>query len=581
MIEISNLTFGYSKKKTLFKNLNLDLQMGHIYGLLGKNGAGKSTLLKNLAGLVFPQEGLCKVNGYDTSERSPRLLQELFFIPEELHLPAVTASRFAESTGHFYPKFDMNQYYAMLSEFNVPINSFLNKLSFGQQKKVMIAFGLASNTALLIMDEPTNGLDIPSKVQFRKIMASALTEERCMVISTHQVRDLDSLIDSLLVLHQEEIVINRSLDDIAERIQFTNAAQANKEAENYKTYLMSAAVLAGMLAVVIGLGAYLSDGKLSFSIQFAVFVNFFLIAGCVFTSMMFSDLGDKKKSIPVLMLPASLFEKYLVAWIYSFVVFQLVMLCCFYSIDYLILNAVKKATEEVKMINVFSTEPRYWLVFVFFAVLHSISLLGAIFFEKMHFIKTAFAFFVFLGFIILISNKMMSSLLDVEIMQSIPLGRLVIKEGGKEFLINPPLSSETIVFYASILVIIVLWTGTYFKENEAIYLQIAAYVAENIMLGKWPIDQKIPSVRDLAVELQVNPNTVVRAYEFLQNKEVITNKRGIGFFIETDAEAKIKAYSKERFLNQELPEFFRNIYLLNISMKEIEVRFEAFKKENY
>ncbi|PYF68369.1 GntR family transcriptional regulator [Pedobacter nutrimenti] len=120
-----------------------------------------------------------------------------------------------------------------------------------------------------------------------------------------------------------------------------------------------------------------------------------------------------------------------------------------------------------------------------------------------------------------------------------------------------------------------------FRENEAIYLQIAAYVAENIMLGKWPIDQKIPSVRDLAVDLQVNPNTVVRAYEFLQNKEVITNKRGIGFFIETDAEAKIKAYSKERFLNQELPEFFRNIYLLNISMKEIEVRFEAFKKENY
>jgi ABC-2 type transport system ATP-binding protein len=229
MIEISNLTFGYSKKKTLFKNLNLDLQTGHIYGLLGKNGAGKSTLLKNLAGLVFPQEGLCKVNGYDTSKRSPRLLQELFFIPEELHLPAVTASRFAESTGHFYPKFDMNQYYAMLSEFNVPINSFLNKLSFGQQKKVMIAFGLASNTALLIMDEPTNGLDIPSKVQFRKIMASALTEERCMVISTHQVRDLDSLIDSLLVLHQQEVVINRSLDDIAERIQFTNAAQANKE----------------------------------------------------------------------------------------------------------------------------------------------------------------------------------------------------------------------------------------------------------------------------------------------------------------------------------------------------------------
>lgn len=120
-----------------------------------------------------------------------------------------------------------------------------------------------------------------------------------------------------------------------------------------------------------------------------------------------------------------------------------------------------------------------------------------------------------------------------------------------------------------------------FRENEAIYLQIAAYVGEHIVLGKWPLDQKIPSVRDLAVELQVNPNTVLRAYEFLQNKEVIVNKRGIGFFIAADAEMKIKEYSKERFLGNALPEFFKNIYLLDISMKEIEERFEQFKAEHY
>lgn len=120
-----------------------------------------------------------------------------------------------------------------------------------------------------------------------------------------------------------------------------------------------------------------------------------------------------------------------------------------------------------------------------------------------------------------------------------------------------------------------------FRENEAIYLQIAAYVGENIMLGKWPVNEKIPSVRELAMDLQVNPNTVVRAYEYLQNKEVILNKRGIGFFISADAEEKIKAYSKERFLGNELPEFFRNIFLLNISMKEIEERFEQFKSEHY
>ncbi|RZM27256.1 MAG: ABC transporter ATP-binding protein [Pedobacter sp.] len=227
MIKLANLSFGYSKKSLLFRNLYLDLEVGHIYGLLGKNGAGKSTLLKNLAGLVFPSSGTCKVNGYLASERKPSFLQELFFIPEEMFMPAVTATQFLKSTAAFYPKFDTIQFHKILSEFDVPSDKPLNKLSFGQQKKVMIAFGLSTNTSLLIMDEPTNGLDIPSKIQFRKIIASALTEDRCIIISTHQVRDLDSLIDTLLILHEQKIVLNKSLDEIAERLLFSSAAQAN------------------------------------------------------------------------------------------------------------------------------------------------------------------------------------------------------------------------------------------------------------------------------------------------------------------------------------------------------------------
>lgn len=119
-----------------------------------------------------------------------------------------------------------------------------------------------------------------------------------------------------------------------------------------------------------------------------------------------------------------------------------------------------------------------------------------------------------------------------------------------------------------------------FRENEAIYLQIADYAGENILLGKWGINEKISSVRDLAVELQVNPNTVMRAYEFLQGKEVIVNKRGIGFFVNADAKEKIKDYRKERFLRLELPEFFRNLALLDISMEEIKQRFESFTSTN-
>src|SRR5258708_29750088 len=116
-----------------------------------------------------------------------------------------------------------------------------------------------------------------------------------------------------------------------------------------------------------------------------------------------------------------------------------------------------------------------------------------------------------------------------------------------------------------------------FRDNEAIYLQIAAFVSENILLGKWPAEQKIPSVRDLAIELEVNPNTVMRSYEFLQNQEVIYNKRGLGLFVAPDGFERVKAYRKERFIQQDLPEYFRNIYLLDIDLTDIQKRYERFK----
>jgi len=221
MIQIKDLNFGYSKKAMLFKNLNLNLSKNHIYGLLGKNGAGKSTLLHNITGLTYPQSGYCFINGLNSADRSVDFLAYMYFIPEELYVPSVTAAQFVKNTAPFYPAFNEAHFYSYLEEFDVPRESVLDKLSFGQQKKVMIAFGLATNTSLLVMDEPTNGLDIPSKVQFRKIIASVLTEDRCIIISTHQVRDLDSLIDTLVVLHNHEIVVNEALDAISEKVYFT------------------------------------------------------------------------------------------------------------------------------------------------------------------------------------------------------------------------------------------------------------------------------------------------------------------------------------------------------------------------
>jgi ABC-2 type transport system ATP-binding protein len=220
MIQIEHLNFGYSNKNFLFKDLSLSLKADHIYGLLGKNGAGKSTLLKNIAGLVFPDSGRCLINGIETSKRSVTVLGDLYFIAEEIYVPALTSAQFMKSTAGFYPKFSVTDFYAYLKILKVDSETILTKMSYGQQKKAVIAFGLATNTNVLIMDEPTNGLDIPSKVQFRKLIVAVLNEERCIIISTHQVRDLDSLIDTVLILNDHQIVVENSVDEIMEKLIF-------------------------------------------------------------------------------------------------------------------------------------------------------------------------------------------------------------------------------------------------------------------------------------------------------------------------------------------------------------------------
>ncbi len=220
MVQITDLNFSYDPKRPLFRNLNLNLGAGHIYGLLGKNGAGKSTLLKNIAGLAFPASGQCRINGINTASRSVSVLKQLYFVAEEVYVPVLTPAQFLKRTGGFYPRFSVTEYYDHLQTLDIDARQPMSLMSYGQQKKTMIAFGLATNTGLLIMDEPTNGLDIPSKVTFRKLIASVLSDDRCIIISTHQVRDLDSLIDTVLILHSHRIVVEHSVDELTEKLVF-------------------------------------------------------------------------------------------------------------------------------------------------------------------------------------------------------------------------------------------------------------------------------------------------------------------------------------------------------------------------
>jgi ABC-2 type transport system ATP-binding protein len=245
MIHIDNLSFGYTKKRLLFKDLSLSIEKGKIYGLLGKNGAGKSTFLKNISGLLFPIKGRISVLGAEPRKRLPSFLQNIYLIPEEVYVPAIPITRYTKIFAPFYPGFDQKQFLNYLKEMDVEPEAHLKTLSFGQQKKFIIAFALACNTGLLLLDEPTNGLDIPSKAQFRRLIAGVMNEDRIILISTHQTRDLENLIDSVLIIDSGNLLLNATMDKISQRLAFRTI----KELPEDKQVLFSEPALGGFITV--------------------------------------------------------------------------------------------------------------------------------------------------------------------------------------------------------------------------------------------------------------------------------------------------------------------------------------------
>ncbi|MCZ4244625.1 ATP-binding cassette domain-containing protein [Pedobacter punctiformis] len=220
MIRIQNLTFAYQNRETVLENLSLEIKPGHIYGLLGPNGAGKSSLLYQICGLIFPKIGSIEVIGEIPSKRTPSFLQSVYLLPEEVDTPNISIKSYLKINKLFYPSFDLDLFNQLLAEFEISETANLSEVSYGQKKKVMIAFAIATQAKILIMDEPTNGLDIPSKRQFRKVMAGILQDDQTIIISTHQVRDLDQLIDYVLILDDKKILLHESIDTITEKLVF-------------------------------------------------------------------------------------------------------------------------------------------------------------------------------------------------------------------------------------------------------------------------------------------------------------------------------------------------------------------------
>jgi ABC-2 type transport system ATP-binding protein len=223
MIKINDLSFGYGKTIPLFENLSFELLPGSIAGLLGKNGAGKTTLLKLIAGTLFPQRGQVEVFGHYPRQRQPSFLSDVFFVGEEFHLPSITLKNFLRANASFYPQFDRALMARLLEAFELSAEASLDRISYGQKKKFLISFALATRCRLLLLDEPTNGLDIPSKAIFRKVMAGALGEGQLVLISTHQVKDVETLIDRIIILDGGKVILEKDMLQISSELQFSNS----------------------------------------------------------------------------------------------------------------------------------------------------------------------------------------------------------------------------------------------------------------------------------------------------------------------------------------------------------------------
>lgn len=219
MVEIRDMHFSY-RKKMVFDGLDMELEPGHIYGLMGRNGMGKSTLLRCIAGLLFPRKGVIHTLGFLPGLRQPAFLQKVFMIPEEFYLPDILPSQMLRTIAPFYPKFDIDRFNSYTREFEIPKGNTFGTMSYGQKKKTLISFGLATNASILLMDEPTNGLDILSKSQFRKVMAGSLDDKKCILISTHQVKDLENLIDRILIIEDGKILFDQAIETICQKLSF-------------------------------------------------------------------------------------------------------------------------------------------------------------------------------------------------------------------------------------------------------------------------------------------------------------------------------------------------------------------------
>ena len=226
-VERIAFNYGWRQQKSVFSDFSLSLERGKVYGLLGLNGAGKSTLIYLMAGLLTPKSGRVTIDGCNVRDRLPSTLGNLFIVPEEFELPRMSLKEYATLNGALYPRFSYEDMLRNLEIFDInPEIKSLSSLSMGQKKKVLMSFAFATHTDLMLMDEPTNGLDIPGKSQFRRLVAREMSDNRTIVISTHQVRDIDRCIEHVVIIDNSKVLLDESVARITSKLQFVENATA-------------------------------------------------------------------------------------------------------------------------------------------------------------------------------------------------------------------------------------------------------------------------------------------------------------------------------------------------------------------
>ena len=238
MIDFNNLTYYYKPNQLVLDGVSLELADGKLVGLLGKNGTGKTTLMHLMAGLLEPRIGKVTVNGFIPFDRNPNYLGDIYFLPDTFYIEDITIKNYLKAYAQFYPRFDLSKFERLTEVYKLDKSHKISDLSLGQAKQVVMSFALSTNASILLFDEPTNGLDIIAKDAFKRLIVSETSEEQTVIISTHQAKDIELLIDHIIILNEQKIALNRSVSDILDHYNFEHLSdKRNKKIVFSKSYL--------------------------------------------------------------------------------------------------------------------------------------------------------------------------------------------------------------------------------------------------------------------------------------------------------------------------------------------------------